>query len=240
MHSDCAGSKPWDGQLQCVRPDNNVPEHGVCCAADDLKSGREPAPAPDGGKAGQAASANASTHTAADVEPIVAGSIDGAAGRTGIESAVVSSEPAARLATAEADAGDAAVRDAIGPAAAALAAWESVGNMLSDDDQSGAEGDDGVLLSSLAASSASDAGADGPSTSDARGSEASDDGAAEHPRLPGERSLEELGATLLYEKVLTASDVKSSVALPEVRPAETGIGAGSCLHDLANSKTVLP
>jgi len=188
-----------------------------------------------------AVSANANTRTAADVEPVVAVSIDEATGRTDIASAVVGSgEPAAPPAAAAAEAGDAAVGGVVGPSAAALAVWESVGMMLSEDDHLGAEGNSDGGPSVLFASSASESSTDGQS-SDARGSEgeASDGCSTElsqGAQLPGERSLEELGATLLYEKVLTANDVKSSVALPEVRPAETGICVCTRLHDSANQE----
>jgi len=204
-----------------------VSEHRVCCAADGATGGQQPAAAADGAEPGQAASADANARTAADTEAVAAGSIDEAAGRAGTGSAVVGSEePAAPPAAAVTEAGDAAVGGAMGPSAAALAAWESVGNMLSDDDHLGAEENRDSVPSALFASSADGSSANSQSSvALSSEGEASDGGSTEQSQraeLPGERSLEELEATLLYEKVLTANDVKSSVALPEVRPAETG------------------
>ena len=185
----------------------------MCCAAtadlDVSEGGPEPASAADASDAGQAASAA--------VKPLTA------EGPVSTGGAAVSGGPAAE--PAQAAAGAVAImaeRDVImGPAAAALAAWESVGNMLSDDDQPSAEDNNGDSVPSVvAANSAGDADAEGQS-SDTDGGEGqvSDISTAEPPHraeLPGERSLEELGATLLHEKVLTASDVKGSIGLPEV------------------------
>ena len=81
--------------------------------------------------------------------------------------AAVSGGPAAEPAQAAAGAvAITAERDVImGPAAAALAAWESVGNMLSDDDQPGAEDNNGDSVPSVvAANSAGDADAEGQSS----------------------------------------------------------------------------
>ena len=199
----------------------------MCCAATanlgDATGGQEPGPAAADGEAGQAAPAAVDSPPAKDGEPGFTSSIGETAGRTKTASAAVHVGLVAQPATVVAGAaGDAAQRDVTGPAAAALAAWESVGNMLSDDEQSEADGNGDVVPRVPDVSSAGNADADGQSLDAQSGeSETSGDDAAElshRAELPGERSLEELEATLLYGKVLTANDVKGSIALPEVRP----------------------
>ena len=198
------------GWLLTMRSDPaiGVPS-GLCAvpiAFDD--AGAVPAAAAESGEPGSAAAG-----------PVAAPAdgISAAAEPMEPDCAAVSGEPTADLDPTAADAEDAAEPVDVGPNAAALAAWESVGNMLSDDEQSAQEEDDGDVHTD-AVTANSEAHEQAPSGKRSRGQA----GAAEQRSLarallPGEQSLEELGATLLYEKILSDSDTKASVQLPKVR-----------------------
>ena len=93
-------------------------------------------------------------------------------------------------------------------------AMATVGGLLSEDD-SALEDDEEEDM--IAAASADTAANGHPPPCEAGAGQAEGTGMTEQRLVPGERSLHELGALLLFEKILSGADTKRSVLIPKVR-----------------------
>ena len=211
--------------MQPAQCKNASSDPSVWCAvpivSEDTGNRQEPTAPADGGETGQACPADDDAPPAGRASGS-GGVTNSAAGLAGADTGVLSNGQDADPALAPAEPEDAAGPAHNGPASAVLAAWETVGNMLFDD-RSAADGDDGDMHADTVISKPGGAAAKGQLPTILSSTEQMDgaDEATEQPlpqraRLPGEQALEKLGATLLYEKDLSDSDLKGSVTIPTV------------------------
>ena len=129
--------------------------------------------------------------------------------------AQVSSADGEPLAADEGDAGLLACADGL----SAEHAMATVGSLLSEDDSALEDGGE----EHGGAAAGDERAADGHPPCGVGGAGQSDGaGITEQRLVPGERSLQELGAMLLFEKTLSGADTKRAVLIPKVRAIRPG------------------